>query len=127
MSSPSVPLQHASSDAAEIEAIVRDYIEGWYAGDVERMDRALHPELAKRIPGSEDPDALREVTKARMLELTADGGGDAPDPDVNIEIDDVSTDIAAARVLSPEYVDYLHLVKTSVGWRIANVLFRNRG
>lgn len=127
MSSPPVPSPHASSEAAEIETVVCDYIQGWYAGNVERMDRALHPELVKRIPQSEDPDALREVTKARMLELTADGGGHAADPDMEIEIDDVSTDIAAARVLSPEYLDYLHLVKTSDGWKIANVLFHNRG
>lgn len=127
MSSPPVPLPHVSSDADEIGAIVRDYIEGWYAGNVERMDRALHAELVKRIPRSEDPDSLREVTKVRMLDLTADGGGDAPDPDMEIEIDDISTDIAAARVLSPEYLDYLHLVRTSDGWKIANVLFHNRG
>ncbi len=73
------------------------------------------------------PDSLREVNKARMIELTAGGGGDAPDPEMEIDIDDVATDIAAARVVSPEYVDYLHLVKTSAGWKIANVLFRNRG
>ena len=24
-----------------------DYIEGWYAGDAARMEKALHPELAK--------------------------------------------------------------------------------
>ena len=124
MSSPQVPLPHASSDVADIEAVVRDYIEGWYAGDVERMDRCLHAELVKRIP--EDHDSLREVTKARMLELTASGGGDAPDPYMEVEVDDVSTDIAAARVLSPEYLDYLHLVRTPGGWKIANVLFRNR-
>ena len=124
MSSPQVPLPQASSDAAEIDAVVRDYVEGWYAGDVERMDRCLHAELVKRIP--EDPDSLREVTKARMLELTSGGGGDAPDPYMEVEIDDVSTDIAAARVLSPEYLDYLHLVRTSSGWKIANVVFCNR-
>ncbi len=120
--SPSDP----SSDAAEIEAVVRDYIEGWYSGDVTRIDRAFHDELVKRIPASDDPDSLREVTKTRMIELTADGGGAAPDPEMDIDIDDIDTDIAAARVVSPEYVDYLHLVKTSSGWKIANVLFRNR-
>jgi hypothetical protein len=26
-----------------------DYTEGWYAGDAARMERALHPELAKRM------------------------------------------------------------------------------
>ncbi len=127
MTSSPDPLPYASSDAAEIEAVVRDYIDGWYAGDAELMDRALHADLVKRIPQSEDPDSLREVTKARMVEMTADGGGDAADPDMEIEIDDISADIAAARVLSPEYLDYLHLVRTSGGWKITNILFRNRG
>ena len=120
----------APSDVAEIEAIARDYVEGWYDGNVERMDRALHAELVKRIPVGEDAPGqsqLRMVTKARMLQLTAEGGGAAPDVDVEILIDDVSTDIATARVVSPEYLDYLHLVKTSDGWKIANVLFRMRG
>jgi len=26
-----------------------DYAEGWYAGDDARMERALHPEFAKRM------------------------------------------------------------------------------
>ncbi|MEE8330647.1 MAG: nuclear transport factor 2 family protein [Acidimicrobiia bacterium] len=121
-----IPTQQASSDVAEIEAVARDYIEGWYAGDVERMDRALHAELVKRVPEGEEPDAFREVTKARMLELTAGGGGDAPDPTMEIFVDDVSFDIATAQVLSPEYLDYLHLVGASDGWRIANVLFHPR-
>jgi hypothetical protein len=115
---------------AEIEGVARDYIEGWYAGNVERMDRALHADLVKRIPVGEDPPGgtqLRMVTKARMLELTADGGGADPNADVEILIDDVSTDIATARVVSPDYLDYLHLAKTPDGWKIANVIFRMRG
>ena len=35
-------------DLAAIEACVRDYFEGWFDGDAARMERALHPELAKR-------------------------------------------------------------------------------
>jgi hypothetical protein len=65
------------SPAAEVEAAVRDYVEGWYSGDVRRMDRALHQELVKRIRTDDDPNALRGVTRALMLELTAAGGGDA--------------------------------------------------
>ena len=42
-------------------------------------------------------------------------------------IDNISANIASVRVLSPEYLDYLHLVKTPDGWRIANVLFHVRG
>ena len=113
------------SDWAEIEAIARDYGEGWYAGDANRMERALHSELVKRIPG--DDGQMRAVTKARMVEMTAEGGGDVPDAHIEVTVDDVSGDIATARVLSPEYLDYLHLVKTPDGWRIANVLFHVRG
>lgn len=109
----------------EVESIARDYIEGWYTGDVERMDRALHPELSKRIQDEKDPTSLRVVTKDRMLQLTAGGGGDEPDAEFEIVVDDISEDIATARVVSPEYVDYLHLVQTAAGWQIVNVLFRN--
>ena len=109
----------------EVEAAARDYIEGWYTGDVERMDRALHAELSKRIQDDGDPSSFRVVSKNRMLRLTANGGGDDPDADFEIVVDDVSADIATVRVLSPEYVDYLHLAKTSNGWKIVNVLFRN--
>ena len=38
-----------ASDSAGIRAAALDYIEGWYTGNPVRMERALHPELAKRI------------------------------------------------------------------------------
>lgn len=128
-SSPPVASAQPQPDVAEVEAIARDYIEGWYTGDSERMARSLHAELVKRVPSMEKDAAdgqLRVVSRAEMVQLTADGGGDAPGADVDILIDDVSTDIATARVVSPDYLDYLHLVKTADGWKIANVLFHGR-
>jgi len=119
----------SSSDADAVESVARDYIEGWYTGDVERMDRALHDDLVKRIPVSDDSSQavqLRAVSKARMLELTAGGGGENPDAVVEIVVDDISTDIASARVVSPDYLDYLQLAKTKDGWKIVNVLFHAR-
>lgn len=117
----------ASPTVAEVEATTRDYIEGWYSGDVRRMDRALHDGLVKRTRMADDPSALREVTRTRMLELTADEGGDAAAADMQIAIDGVSADIASVRVISADYVDYLHLARTADGWKIVNVLFHNRG
>jgi hypothetical protein len=38
-----------AADSAGIRAAALDYIEGWYTADAPRMQRALHPELAKRI------------------------------------------------------------------------------
>ena len=117
-------MEEPSIDTAQIEAAAADYIEGWYSGDVARMKRCLHDDLVKRVPTSES-GGLRMVTKARMLELTAAGGGEAPDPDCEIAVFEISDNIATARVTSPEYVDFLQLAKTTDGWKIVNILFRN--
>jgi hypothetical protein len=61
-----------------------------------------------------------------MLALTADRGGDASETEAEIIVDDISGDIATVRVLSPDYLDYLHVAKTSDGWKIVNVLFHRR-
>ena len=55
------------SNENAIRATVSDYIEGWFDGDAERMERALHPELAKRCRGIEgdDPDALESLRPRR--------------------------------------------------------------
>src|SRR5437868_9205011 len=54
------------SDAIKKTAL--DYLEGWYAGDAARMERALHSELAKRMVstdarGNRQEDTRRSATK----------------------------------------------------------------
>ncbi|WP_297693629.1 nuclear transport factor 2 family protein [uncultured Eudoraea sp.] len=118
-----------AEEKTAVENALRDYIEGWYKGDTERMDRSLHNDLVKRIPlkdSSEIDITLRMVPKSRMVELTSKGGGENPDAEYEIYVDDIDKDIAAARVLSLEYLDYLHLVKTNDGWQIVNILFHVR-
>lgn len=112
-------------DAIQIEAAASDYVEGWYSGDVARMDRCLHDDLAKRILTSPAGD-LGTVSKAQMLELTAAGGGEMIDPEYETVVSQISRDIASAVVTSPEYVDFLQLARTTDGWKIVNILFRSR-
>lgn len=114
------------NDVVAIEAVAADYIEGWYQGDEARMDRALHDNLVKRILTDEGTEAFRVVTKERMVEMTAAGGGEDPDVAFEVTVDEISGDIATARTVSPEYIDFLQLVRTPTGWKIANVLFRMR-
>ena len=57
-----VPAQSAA-DTAAIRAAALDYIEGWYAGNAGRMERAVHPDLAKRIMNTNS--APRAGTRAR--------------------------------------------------------------
>ena len=110
-----------ADDATAIEATVRDYFEGWFDADATRMDRALHEDLVKRRAGEE----LGVTTKERMVELTRAGEGvdDGKDRRLEIEIKDVYGDIATVAVRSAVYREYLHLVRTSEGWKIANALW----
>ncbi len=118
-------MRREPSDAApKIEATLRDYIEGWYEGDVERMERSLHDDLVKRIRTDETGRKFRPVSKERMVSLTEDGGGGTPGADYRIEVHHVSNGIASAHVDSREYLDYAQLVETSEGWKIAQILFR---
>lgn len=129
MDTQSTDLGLASYDAEAVRATACDYIEGWYAGDADRMERSLHDDLVKRTSSAGDEaaaDELRMVSKARMIDLTRAGGGtDVADPAIEIFVDDVSTDIASARVVCADYLDYLHLVKTPAGWKIANIIFHS--
>ena len=111
-----------SSDVVAVVAAARDYFEGWFDADETRMDRALHPDLVKRRAGEE----LGITTKERMLELTRQGEGreDAADRRLDVEVTGLYGDIASATVRSAVYHEYLQLVRTRGGWKIANALWQ---
>jgi len=112
------------SDADLIKQTVLDYFEGWFDADVDRMNRALHSSLVKRPPADDDAP-LAVTTKARMVELTAAGGGPVATEDRRLEIEvvDVHGRIASVVVRSVPYREYLHLVRVGDSWRIANALW----
>ena len=107
-----------------ITQAVLDYYEGWFDGNAARMERAVHPNLVKRRAAEE----LGVTTAERMIELTGQGAGkeDAADRRLEIDVADVHEDIASVTVRAAPYYEYLHLVRTRDGWKIANVLFRPR-
>jgi hypothetical protein len=114
-----------------VERAARDYIEGWFDGDRARMERALHPELAKRSleQNASGAESVRTITAPEMIEMTASGVGQREDVDdrrIEVEVHDVSDGIASATVRCARYVDLLQLLKTREGWRIVNVAWRDR-
>jgi hypothetical protein len=116
-------------DAAAIRAAVLDYFEGWFDGDAERMDRALHPGLAKHAIGQDAArsDELDVLTKDDMVEATRRGlgrGRDLPDRELRIDIASMSGDMASVVAHSAVYVEYLLLARTGDGWKITNALWR---
>lgn len=118
------------TDREGIERAVRDYFEGWFDADADRMARALHPDLVKRS-FVQDADGQRVVgdrrTAAEMIAWTAEGAGrpdGAASRDTKVTIDDVSAGIATVRATSGPYTECLLLVRATDGWRILNAVWR---
>src|SRR5690349_3177971 len=61
------------SDADGIKATIKDYIEGYYTGNADRVKSALHPMLAKRFVGKKKTggEILVDGTAQHMVEMTA--------------------------------------------------------
>ncbi len=125
------PVDEAVSpeDEAAIRACLLDYFEGWFDGDAVRMDRALHPGLAKHALNQDSARSgtLDVTTKDEMVEATRQGMGrarDLPGRAIRIDIASVSGGIASAIVHSAVYVEYALLARTKDGWQITDTLWR---
>lgn len=110
---------------AGIVAAALDYYEGWFDGTPERMERALHPELAKRSLDRQGV-SITTLSARQMIGWTADGVGKDEDPgdrQISVHVDHIHGSIATATVTSAVYVDYLQLVRTDGEWQVLNVLW----
>ena len=119
----------SATDFAAIKQTALDYIEGWYEGSPERMERALHPELAKRIVRT-DPrsgrSGLSQMSAMSLVQGTRSGGGkntpkEKQEKDVTIL--DVFDNAASVKIVASDWVDYLHMAKWNGRWVIVNVLW----
>ena len=117
-------------DRAAIRQAALDYIEGWYTGDAERMERAVHPELAKRIVQARDGEShLDHQDAATLIGSTRRGGGRGTPESrrlAEVTILDVYENAASVRVDASDWIDYLHLAKWNGSWKIINVLWELR-
>ncbi len=118
-----------SANEVAIRMAAMDYAEGWFDGDVERMERCLHPKLAKRAleyHADNSEKYFNDLTKEDMVRYTGDGGGTAVPRDklyYKVDILDVYEEVAVVRVETYPYLDYLQLLKDDGQWLIVNVLY----
>ena len=117
-----------AADSTGIRQAALDYIEGYYEGDGARMERALHPELAKRIVRTNDQgrSQLGQMSAMSLVLGTRAGGGkDIPVADrrKDVTIFDIYQNAASAKIYASGWVDYLHLAKWNGRWVIVNVLW----
>jgi hypothetical protein len=128
-SAPSIPSSSAQYTAPkeDIEAVrqtASDYIDGWYEGNAERMERALHPNMVKRTIQN---NLVETLVTDEMVSFTSKGYGKnslhAGDGKNTITIMEIYKDIAVVKTDSPEFIDYLQIGKVNGKWVIINVLW----
>ena len=128
------PVPQAADETAQaaIRRAALDYIEGWFEGNAERMDRALHPQLAKRLVAVDartGQERFTHLTKEQMVEFTKKGGGSGVPADrrgIKVTILDTTETMAFVRSDCSQFIDYLTLAKCEGGqWKIVNVLWEN--
>ena len=121
--------QAADSDLASIKQAALDYIEGYYDGDAERMERAVHPDLAKRVvrlDPSSNSMRLAHMSALGLIQATrARSGSRTPNHDrsKDVTVLDRLGNSASVKVEAKDWIDYLHLAKCDGHWAIVNVLW----
>lgn len=128
---PLAATAQAPADSVAIRATALDYLEGWYTGDVARMERSLHLHLAKRFLEAR-PDGgvqLTETTALELVQQVRNGGGSGTPHGVRrteVVILDIFQNVAGVQVDAHGWIDYMHLAMVGGRWRIVNVLWEIR-
>lgn len=118
----------SDTDKEAIKAAALDYIEGWYEGNPDRMERALHPDLAKRIvhTNPQGRSSLGQMSALSLVQGVKRGGGkDTPKEkqQKDVTILDVFGNAASVKVVASDWIDYLHIARFNGRWVIVNVLW----
>jgi len=129
---PAGAVQQQANEEAAIRATALDYVEGWYTADAARMERALHPELAKRIVTTNPQNkrsSLGQQSAMTLVQNTRNGGGKDTPPEQmqkDVVILDIFQNAASVRATMSGWIDYMHMAKWNGRWVIVNVLWEQK-
>jgi putative lumazine-binding protein len=117
------------ADSAAIRSTALDYVEGWYEGNAQRMSRALHPELVKRIVVSDTvtgQSVLQNMGATALVNGARHGYGKSTPRErqqKDVTILDIFHHAASVKGVMAEWIDYMQLAKVNGRWVIVNVLW----
>jgi len=110
-----------------VEATAHDYMDGQLEGDVARVTRALHPDLAKRnlVANPNETLGLGRMSSDELIRYTREGALKTPRAQWQrtITVLAVDEDIATVRVESPWFIDHLQMGRFDGRWVIVNALW----
>lgn len=118
----------SDADRQAITQTALDYVEGWYEANPERMERALHPDLAKRVVFTNErgQSRLDQMSAMGLVQGVKRGGGkDTPKEkqQKDVTILDVFENAASVKAVMSGWIDYMHMAKVNGRWVIVNVLW----
>lgn len=121
----------SAADTAAIRATALDYIDGWWTGNADRMERALHGKLAKRMvfTDSSGHSRLSDMTALELVQNVRAGGGTRtpkPEQREDVTILDVFRNAAIVKIDAGAWIDYLQEARWNGRWVIINVLWELR-
>lgn len=128
---PAALRAQAPADSAAIRETALNYVEGWYTGSGDRMTRALHPELAKRIVRTDSTGhgSVQQMGASALIAGARAGFGTRTPADKqrkDVKILDIFGNTASVRADMAEWIDYMHMAKVDGRWVIVNVLWEMR-
>jgi hypothetical protein len=123
-------ISQGKDEKEQVKLAVLDYVEGIYEVDASRIERSVHPELAKRgffIKKGETGYSGSVMTYQQLVELarTYNKSGRVPkNAPKEVVIYDVSDQTATVKLTAIWGIDYMHLAKYEGKWKILNVLWQ---
>lgn len=116
------------ADREAIRQAALNYAEGFYEGNPEKMESALHPNLAKRISQTNEKGQSRldEMSSLSLVRAARGGvGKNTPkeQQQKDVTIFDIFGGTATVRLEMRDWIDYMHIAKFNGKWVIVNVLW----
>ena len=114
----------AEDDESKIRAAALDYIGGVLEADPARMERCLHPDLAKRayLPGVDGKPQLSQISALNLIR-DARTWEVIPGRRAEVVVLDRYEGSASVRTTFDHWIDFMHIVKVGEDWKIINMLW----
>jgi hypothetical protein len=127
--SPVSPIRSLDErDEMAIRSTALDYVESCYDGDGVRMERSLHPDLAKRIVlpnATPSGDRLDQLSALGLVQLVRTWPR-SEQRRAEVTILDRAENAASVRIDATTWIDHLHIARWNGRWVIVNVLWAVR-
>jgi len=121
-----------ADDREDVTNTIKDYVLGFYEGNTERLDRALHPKLRKigwyrqgTGPYGGPYSMTKDSAKEFAPRFAASDDNKGPEGHMKIKVFEVMDKVASAKVEATWGFDYVHLVKEEGSWKIMNVIWQS--